>query len=92
MSQVNEVKNCVGERIHLAISPQDLTDDYNRHAGVILLSFLDHCSHPATVHILYDENLSVGKEESVEFNKQCYQEITDRYGCELVSGYMMSLQ
>lgn len=76
--------NCVDERVHLAISPWDLTDDYNRHAGVTLLSFLDHCSLPVTAHILYDEKLSVGKEAGVKFNKQCYQEIADRYGCELV--------
>ena len=76
--------NCVDERVHLAISPWDLTDDYNRHAGVTLLSFLDHCSLPVTAHILYDEKLSVGKEAGVKFNKQCYQEIADRYGCKLV--------
>ena len=42
-------------RIHVAISPWDLTDDYNRHAGVTLLSFLDHCPNcKVTAHILYE--------------------------------------
>ena len=73
-------------QIHFALSPWDLTDDYNRNAGVTLLSFLDHCPKDTkvTVHLLYDEKLCTGKEKETEYNKQCYQEIADRYNCELI--------
>lgn len=71
-------------RIHVAISPWDLTDDYNRHAGVTLLSFLDHCPNcKVTAHILYDAKLSHGKEQKEEKNKACYQKIADRYTCDI---------
>lgn len=69
--------------IHIALSPWDLTDDYNRHAGVTLLSVLDHCSSPVVAHLLYDAKLSVGKEKDEAHNKECYQKIADRYNCEL---------
>lgn len=72
------------EKIHIALSPYDLTDDYNRHAGVTLLSILKHSSKPITAHLFYDETLSVGKEENVEYNKACYKEIADQYNCELL--------
>ena len=70
-------------RIHVALSPWDLTDDYNRHAGVTLLSLLEHSSLPVTAHLLYDANLSKGKEKEEAYNKSCYQKIADKYGCEL---------
>lgn len=72
--------------IHLSLSPWDLTDDYNRHAGVTLLSFLNHCPKDTkvTVHLLYDEKLCIGKESETEYNKQCYWKIAERYNCELV--------
>ena len=70
-------------RVHIALSPWDLTDDYNRHAGVTVLSALNHCSRPTTIHLLYDSNLSKGKEKEEEYNKKCYQEIADRYGCDI---------
>jgi len=67
------------ERIHIALSPWDLTDDYNRHAGVTMLSVLDHCASPVTIHLLYDANLSVGKEREEAYNKSCYQKIAEQY-------------
>lgn len=69
--------------IHLALSPWDLTDDYNRHAGVTLLSFLDHCNKDTQVivHLLYDAKLSIGKEQETEYNKSCYQKIAEQYNC-----------
>ena len=48
-----------------------------------MLSALDHCSSPVTIHLLYDANLSVGKEREEAYNKSCYQKIADKYGCEL---------
>ena len=65
--------------IHIAISPWNLTDDYNRHAGVTLLSLLEHCSQPVTVHLLYDANLSIGKEKEEAYTKSCYQKICQKY-------------
>lgn len=79
----NIMNNCQSKQVHIALSPWDLTDDYNRHAGVTMLSALDHCSYPAVVHLLYDANLSLGKEKEEAYNKACYQKIADRYGCEL---------
>ena len=70
-------------RIHIALSPYDLTDDYNRHAGATLVSILEHCSEPIVAHLLYDEKLCIGKEKETEYNKACYQKIADTYGCEL---------
>ena len=72
--------------IQVSLSPWNLTDDYNRHAGVTLLSFLDHCpkNTKITIHLLYDEKISIGKEKETEYNKQCYQKISDRYNCELI--------
>lgn len=69
--------------LHLSLSPWDLTDDYNRHAGVTLLSALDHCSIPVVVHLLYDAKLSYGKEKEEAYNKECYQKIVERYGAKL---------
>ena len=74
----------VSSRIHVALSPWDLTDDYNRHAGVTLLSLLDNSSMLITAHLLYDPNLSVGKEKEEAYNKSCYQKIADKYNCELL--------
>lgn len=72
--------------IHLALSPWDLTDDYNRHAGVTLLSFLDHCSEDTEVivHLLYDAKLSIGKEQETEYNKYCYQKIAEQYNSTVI--------
>ncbi|MBQ4135206.1 MAG: glycosyltransferase family 8 protein [Methanocorpusculum sp.] len=70
-------------RIHIALSPWDLTDDYNRHAGVTMLSALEHSSQPVTIHLLYDAKLSFGKEKEEAYNKACYQNIADKYNCEL---------
>lgn len=73
----------IDSRIHIALSPGDLTDDYNRHAGTTLLSILKNSSSPITAHILYNKNLSLGKERQEEYTIQCYQNITDKYNCEL---------
>lgn len=70
-------------QIHVALSPWNLTDDYNRHAGVTILSILEHCSQPVTIHLLYDANLSIGKRDCEKYNKSCYQKIADKFGCQL---------
>jgi len=69
------------DRIHIALSPWDLTDIYNRHVGVTLLSILEHCNKPVIAHLLYDERRCVGKEKETAYNKQCYQKIADKYDC-----------
>ena len=80
------LKDAQKDTIHIALSPWNLTDDYNRHAGVTFLSFLDHCPKNAkvTAHILYDEKLCVGKEKETNYNKQCYLKIAERYNCEVI--------
>ena len=70
-------------QIHIALSPWNLTDDYNRHVGVTLISALEHCSLPVTVHLLYDKKLSLGKEDEEAYNKTCYQKISERYNCKI---------
>lgn len=70
--------------IHLALSPWDLSDDYNRHAGVTLVSFLSHCSSPVIVHLLYDANLDLNNIDNTLENKKCYQEIADRFDAKII--------
>ena len=70
--------------VHLALTPWDLTDDYNRHGGVTLLSFLDNCSLPVVAHLLYDPSLSIGKQYEEQYNKRFYIEIAERYNCEII--------
>lgn len=72
------------EKIHIALSPYDLTDDYNRHAGTTLLSILKNSSKPVIAHLFYDDSLSLGKEENVEYNKSCYKRIANQYNCKLL--------
>ena len=40
-----------------------------------MISALKHCSHPVTIHLLYDAKLSIGKEEEEIYTKECYQKI-----------------
>lgn len=72
------------EKIHIALSPYDLTDDYNRHAGTTLLSILRYSSKPVIAHLFYDNTLSAGKEEEVECNKSYYNKIANQYNCKLL--------
>ncbi|MDE2522499.1 MAG: glycosyltransferase family 8 protein, partial [Methanocorpusculum sp.] len=70
--------------IHLAVSPWDLTDDYNQHCGVTIASFLDNChGAKAAVHLLYDEKLSLKNPEGSEANKKKYGELCEKFGAEL---------
>lgn len=73
----------IKDYLHLVLSPWDLTDDYNRHAGVTLFSSLKHCSQPTIVHLLYDADLSVGKEKEVSVNKAYFREIADFYDADI---------
>lgn len=68
------------EHVHLALSPWDISDEYNQHAGVTMNSFLKNCSKPVVVHLLYDEGLSEKNKELSEQNKSRYQHIADKYG------------
>ena len=71
------------ESVYIALNHADLTDDYNRHGGVVLLSFLEHCSLPSNIYVLYDKNLSNGKEKEEQENIQRYYEITSKYDCRI---------
>lgn len=71
------------EEIHVVLSPWDLSDSYNRHAGVTIESLLEHCSLPTTIHLLHDERLGSDEDEGVEFNKSCYNEIVENYNSKL---------
>lgn len=69
--------------IHLVLTPWNLSDDYNRHAGATLLSLLENSSLPVVVHLLYDSNESKDNEDGELYNRKCYQKIADAYGCEI---------
>lgn len=71
-------------KIHIALTPWDLSDSYNRHAGATLLSILNHCTEPVVIHLLYDEKRSDGKDEEVKYNKSCFQNIADKYHSQLI--------
>lgn len=73
----------IQEEIHVVLSPWDLSDSYNRHAGVTIESLLEHCSLPTTIHLLYDNRLGSGDDEGIEFNKSCYSEIVENYNSKL---------
>lgn len=70
--------------VHLVLTPWNLSDDYNRHAGATLLSLLENSSLPVIVHLLYDANESSGNENGELYNRKCYQKIADIYGCEVI--------
>jgi len=73
------------ERIHVTLSPWDLSDDYNRHAGVTLLSFLEHCNgEKVIVHLLYEKRLNTKNPVNVTENKVKYAEIAKQYGAEIL--------
>lgn len=65
--------------IHVALSPWNLADDYNQHAGVTLYSLLSNCKDKVIVHILYDATLSKGYDGKENINRYKYQEIVDKF-------------
>lgn len=71
------------ETIHIVLSIWDLTDVYNRHASVTMVSILVSTSHPVHFHLLYDEERSKVNPKLAERNKSRYHELVDKYGAEV---------
>lgn len=72
--------------IHVALSIGDLTDDYNRHAAVTILSLLDNCDKGRFVvfHLLHDEGLINGNEEKARKNIVRYHKLIRDYNAEII--------
>ena len=70
------------DTIHVSFSVWDLSDSYNKYAGVALVSLLENTHSHVSVHLLYDENLHADSPTYSE-NKQAYRDIEEKYGCEI---------
>ncbi len=73
----------MSDKIHIALSPWDLSDIYNRHTGTTLVSVLSNCSRPVCVHLLYEDRLAHQNPKGREDNIRKYLEIGTRYGAEI---------
>ncbi|MDV0443860.1 glycosyltransferase family 8 protein [Methanorbis rubei] len=72
------------DTVHIVLSPWDLSDDYNRHAGTTLVSILDNCSRHVAVHLLYEEKFSVLNPDNTAANIRKYYELGQKYGAEIL--------
>lgn len=70
--------------VHVALSPWDLSDEYNRHVGTTLVSILDNCPKKVVVHLLYEEKFSLQNPLETEHNLNNYRELGTRYGTEIL--------
>lgn len=46
------------EIINIVLAPWNLSDEYNRHCGVTMVSILENSNSIIAFHILYDEHIS----------------------------------
>ena len=72
--------------IHIALSIGDLTDDYNRHSAVTMLSLMDNCNKERFVvfHLLHDERLIIGNEEKAKENIERYEKLISDYNATII--------
>jgi lipopolysaccharide biosynthesis glycosyltransferase len=68
------------DSIHLVLTVGDLSDDYNQHAGVTFLSFLDHCKSKVVLHIIHDDKYSIQNPDKCAINKLYFEKIAEKYG------------
>ncbi len=78
-----DVESTSSETIHVVLSIWDLTDTYNRHVGVTMVSVLENTSHSVHFHLLYDEERSKVNPKLAERNRSRYHELADKYGVEV---------
>jgi len=71
------------ETIHIVLSIWDLTDVYNRHASVTMVSVLENTSYPVHFHLLYDEERSKVNPKLADTNRSRHYELVDKYGAEV---------
>ena len=83
MTQIDS-DNALEKRLHIVLSPGNLSDNYNRHCGVVMYSLLEHCTQPVQFHILHNEKYTLGHEKEVEYNKLCYQKIADKFNAKIL--------
>lgn len=74
--------------IHIALAIWDLTDSYNRHASVTMVSLLEHTKSPIVFYLLYDERRSNVNPELAQRNKNRYDEIKRRYNTEIIYSHV----
>lgn len=74
--------------IHVALAIWDLTDSYNRHASVTMVSLLEHTKSPIVFYLLYDERRSNVNPELAQRNKNRYDEIKRRYNTEIIYSHV----
>ena len=67
------------EVIHIALSIWDLTDTYNRHAGVAMVSILENTKNPVHFHLLYDRERSNHDMECARENYFHYKSLEEKY-------------
>ena len=72
------------ETVHVVLSIWDLTDTYNRHASVTMISILENTQRPVCFHLLYDKRESDKDLECAERNRQRYLEIGKKYNSEIL--------
>ena len=79
---MTSVENTVDDIIHIALSPWDLSDSYNRHAAVTIQSILANLGNCKNIvfHILYDYNLSSVNPDLCLINRMMYVEFIEKYG------------
>ena len=67
--------------IHIAITPYDLSDTYNRHYGAVLASIFENTQSQITIHILHNEDLvSHTNFQAAKQNKEYYEVLCGKYG------------
>ena len=72
------------EKIHIALSIWDLTDTYNRHASVTMISILENTNSAVCFHLLYDKRNSDTNPALADKNMQRYLEIGTKYNADIL--------
>lgn len=67
------------EQIHVAFAIGDLSDSWNRHAGVAITSLLENSTNPIVLHLLYDKSTSGNYSPDTLMNLSKYSEFTLKY-------------
>lgn len=82
-NNIDEKMN-VNNPIHIALAIWDLTDDYNRHACVTMVSILENTNNKVIFHLLYDNKLSEKSIIKTKLNIEIYAKIEEKYGIEIL--------
>lgn len=75
--------------IHVSFSIWDLSDSYNRYAGVAIISLLENTQNPVCIHLLYDKYLHADLPSYSE-NEQAYHDISLKYDCDIIFHHVIA--